>query len=257
MQPSPLPSCPFAALKWLVCSGRMIDDVIPLGLHMNEELASNLIEHATRKLERQHASTGGVNLSAVRTVGDAAQLLGFFGFANRCEHFLQIATPDAYWEGVITNLPFDRNSISDKAKKLTPIEQVERDHPLFAANYADSVLTPGMGEHIAPCKTRDYQLAFKNAGANVFQWHEVVVAQALNGDTSPALMRLSAIDDSMIRKHVQLVIAIESFRRGDATIGSRMYDLLKRDGIHEHDAAHMALGIMNRVPWICYPFADY
>lgn len=224
---------------------------------MNEELASNLIECATQSIEKQYTSTGGVNVSAVRMVGDASLLLGFTDFASRCEHFLQIASPDAFWHGVITNIQVDRSTISDMARKLTPIEQLERDHPTFPRNYAETVLTAGMGDHIGPCWNCDYELAFSNAGTNEFQWHEVVVSQALNGDVSLALTKLPNIENPMIRKHVQLVVAIESYRRGDATTGSQMYHLLQGEGIYEHDAAHLALGITNRVPWICYPFADF
>jgi hypothetical protein len=238
-------------------AGLVTADVIPLEFHMNEELASKLIEHATQCLEKQHASTGRVNLSAVRTVGDAAQLLGFFEFAKRCETFLRITPPKAFWQGVITNIQVDRNSISDNARKLTSRAILELEHPQFTTQYAESVLTMGMGVHIGLCRTRDYHLAFENAGTNIFQWHEVVLAQALNGEISLAMKKLPDIDNSRLLRHVQLVIAIECYRRGDVITGSMVYDLLQSDRFQDQDAAHLALGITNRVPWMCYPFADY
>jgi len=224
---------------------------------MNKELASNLIEHATQLLERKFDSVGSVNLAAARMVGNASQLLGFTGRASRCEHFLKTTSADSFWNGAITNIPIDRDSVSDGSRKLTPLEQLEREYPVFSMNYAKSVLTPAMGDHIGACSTHNYNLAFLNAGSNEFQWHEVVVAQAINGDLSLALTKLPDITSSTIRSHVQLVFAIESYRHGDTTTGLNMYNQLQLDGINEYTAAHLALGVTNRVPWVFYPFADY
>lgn len=83
------------------------------------------------------------------------------------------------------------------------------------------------------------------------------MAQAVNGDLHLALPKLDEIDSPRLRQHVRLVLAIESYRRGSATVGSEMLSQLQSDGIDEYTAYHLAIGVTNRVPWLCYPFTDY
>ena len=224
---------------------------------MNAELASELLEHGTRLLEEARESTGRVNLAAARALGDASLLLGFASCAERCERFLRDTSPRSFWQGVITNIPYNRDSVSDAARSLTPIEKIKQNHPRFTPNYASSVMTKGMGDHIGPCQARDYDTAYANAGSNEFIWHEVVVAQAINGDMRLATPKLREIKNATLREHVQLVFAIESYRRGDKIAGQKMHDLLQSRGISDYTACHLALGITDHVPWLCYPFADY
>ena len=224
---------------------------------INADLAFDLLEHGTRAIEEGHTSTGRVNLAAVRAVGDASVLLGFSDFAKRCERFLKEASPRSFWEGVITNIPINRDSVSERARTLTPIEKIERKHPVFPENYASTVMRPEMGDHIAHCQTKNYDAAFSDAGPNEFRWYEVVLAQALNGDIQLALQKLKEIDSPTLKRHVRLVVAIESYRHGIETVGSEMYDQLQLNVMDEHTACNLALGVMNRIPWSYYPFADY
>ena len=224
---------------------------------MNADLASEILKHGTRLLEETHESTGHVNLFAARALGDASLLLGFPTCAERCERFLRDASPRLFWQGVVTNISYNHDSVSDAARSLTPIERIKQNHPRFTPNYASSVMNKGMGDHIGPCETRDYDTAYANAGSNEFIWHEVVVAQAVNGDIPLATPKLGEIKNATLRKHVQLVLAIESYRRGDTITGRKMHDLLQSNGIGDYTACHLALGITDHVPWLCYPFADY
>ena len=224
---------------------------------MNDQLAARLLEQGIRSLEATHSSTGRVNLAAARAVGDASLLLGHSGLAKRCEQFLRAASAQSFWAGVITNIGVNRESVPAAARSLTPIDQIQRKHPTFSENYSTTVLNAGMGDHIGPCATRDYDIAFENAGPNEFRWHEVVVAQAVNGDMRLALPKLDDVDSPLLRRHLQLVFAIESFRRGNATTGSKMYNQLKTAKVDEWTATHLAVGVVNRVPWLCYPFADF
>ena len=224
---------------------------------MNADLAFDLLGHGTRLLEETHESTGRVNLFAARALGDASLLLGFATGAQRCERFLREASPQSFWQGVVTNIRYNRDSVSDAARSLTPIEKIKQNHPRFTANYASSVMTKGMGAHIGPCQARDYDTAYANAGSNEFIWHEVVVAQAVNGDMPLAAPKLHEIKNTTLREHVQLVFAIESYRRGDTIAGRKMHEQLQSNGIGEHAACHLALGVTDHVPWLGYPFADY
>ena len=224
---------------------------------MNDELAARLLEQGTRSLEATSASTGRVNLAAARAVGDASLLLGHSGLAKRCERFLRGASAQSFWAGVITNVDVNRESVPDAARSLTPIDQIQRNHPTFSENYSTDVMTAGMGDHIGPCAVRDYGTAFENAGPNEFRWHEVVAAQAVNGDMSLALPKLDDVNSRLLRRHLQLVFAIESFRRGNVTVGSKMHSQLETANMDEWTATHLAVGVANRVPWLCYPFADF
>jgi len=223
----------------------------------NSDLASDLLEHGTCLLEEAQRSTGHVNLMAARALGDASLLLGEASCAERCERFLQESPPRSFWQGVISNIPHNHDSVPETFRSLTPVEQIRKKHPQFTANYASSVMTKEMGDHIEPCQSRDYDAAYANAGSEESQWHEVVLAQALNGDMHFAAPKLHDIRSATIRAHVQLVFAIESYRRGDSNTGREMHDLLELKGIGEYTASHMALGITGYVPWPFYPFADY
>ena len=215
---------------------------------LNDQLSFDLLERGTRCLEKMHGSTGRVNLAAARAVGDASLLLGFEDFASRCEQFLRDASPQSFWQGVITNIPFNKDTVSDAARSLTPIEEIELVHPDIHADYPSSVLVKGMGDHIAHCLERDYDAAYLAAGTSEYQWHEVTVAQALNGDIKLALPKLSQTTNQTIRRQLLLVFAIESYRRGDNNLGAEMHGLLKSDGMDVYACRDMALGVRNRIP---------
>ncbi len=224
---------------------------------MNSDLASDLLEHGTCLLEEAQRSTGQVNLMAARALGNASLLLGFASCAERCERFLRESSPRSFWQGVVTNIPYKRDSVPETFRSLTPIEQTRQKHPQFTADYASTVMTKEMGAHIEFCQSRDYDNAYENAGSDETQWHDVVLAQALNGDMHLAAPRLHDIRSATIREHVLLVFAIESYRRGDSNTGRKMHDLLESEGIREYTAGYMALGVTGYVPWPFYPFADY
>ena len=224
----------------------------------NTELSRDLLEHALSMLTETKEQTGRCDGLVAQKAGEVSLLLGFQDLADRFTTFLTDADRHASRSEAITDLQADRTVAPPRARTLASLPKIMEHYPIFTPEYAGTILSSAMGEHLEPCRTRDYETGFKLTGSNEFVGHEIILAQAINGDYSLAEKSLERLVQPELRDDIYRVLAIEYFRHDDQPNGHRNYTLLKQNGgVDAWSAIHLAIGVSNRVPWLCYPFSDY
>ena len=223
------------------------------GTKQNRDLSKQLLLGVAEKLEESDRTRGGFNHLAARYAGNASRLLGFSDAEAHFQRLLASLTVEAYWAGAITNL--DTNELPSGAKELSPLSEIECNHPVFPDDYAEALLGR-MGEHLSPCASRDYGRAFSLAATELAK-EEVILAQVLMGDYRQAVDSFSLLSESDRQHNVQFVMTIELYRRNMTNEAQDIHRRLPKDILCEWGAAQMAVGVADHVPWQVYPFPDY
>ena len=224
----------------------------------NTDLPRELLEHALDMLTDRKKRTGRCDSLVTRKAGEVSLLLGFQDLADRFTTLLTEADGSASQLDVVSGLPNDGAAAPPAPGALAPLPTIMEHYPIFTPEYARTILSSAMGGHLEACRTRDYETGFKLTGSNEFVGHEIILAQAINGDYSLAEKSLERLVQPELRDDIYRVLAIEYFRHDDQPNGHRNYTLLKQNGgVDAWSAIHLAIGIANRVPWLCYPFSDY
>ena len=223
----------------------------------NLDLSRRLLEFTARRVAESLAKTGHFVILHAEVGGAAALLLGFEDLANTFEKCLKKLEPESFWRGVLTNIPYNPLVRPENLTRLPKLAEIEKRYPAFYKCYNKEVLRPGVGEYIVPCINRDYETGFKIAGDDDYISHEVILAQAMNGDLQLAEESAKKLVRGKIIDHVLMVISIEYYRNNDQKNALRVLKTIQQRGLNESIAVDLALGYANRIPWYSYPFGDY
>ncbi len=188
-------------------------------------------------------------VSLAREAGAVAVLGGFGGLAARAERLLERADPRASAmtddDGTSTlaavSLPHGR----ELAEMFPPYERdaVLRTTRTELRTHRELALAQRFDEAWAACKD-DHER------------EDVIALRALLHDFEGAHAMLERPEFPASRKPGPLVvIAIESFHRGDADRTRAMLAELERSN-DVHWWVHAAAGLLGRQPWVGYPFPD-
>jgi len=161
--------------------------------------------------------------------------------------------------GVITNIPRERLSSTSFEIKLLTKREVKRKYPVFSVSYLGQIVKLYPAEHITLCFEGKFdaamQVASKSKTTKDFHELETVSAIAVSGNPSLALemsSRLARKDELM------MILVIEFFRNNQQAEALKLLDKVKEGkNFYLYSAADMAIGIMNYIPWVIYPFPDY
>lgn len=214
------------------------------------QISLELLAGVADSIEQRNRARGGFNHFVVRYAGNACRLLGFTEEERRFQAILSTLTPERYWAGAITNL--DTSKLPSAATELSPVSKIEKAHPPFSANYADSTLRK-LGGSLALCADREYERAFEQADTERAKG-EVILAQALMGDYALATESLARLSEEHRKRDVISVIATELYRSGRDSEANEYRSQLSPEFLTDYGGAHLAVGAANRVPWQTYPF---
>ncbi|ABW26549.1 hypothetical protein AM1_1524 [Acaryochloris marina MBIC11017] len=216
-------------------------------MNRNNGLSRMLLTRTADLLETMQSERGTFNHMAARYAGNASRILQMDDLAER---FLQIGV-EHHANTKIPRIGY----VPVAAKQLDDLKKIDQKHPIFSDDYIISVINASE-KHLLPCLSGNYPTAFSHA-TNQLQIEEIILMQAICGDTHLALQSISRLSNTQSQANVNFVVAIELFRHGKLDQAHEIYNSLSEDTLDIWRASQMALGIANRVPWAAYPFHDF
>ncbi len=223
-------------------------------MHPNHDLSQKLLTDVAKTMEENLREHGDFNFLAARFAGNAARLLQFGDLERRFADTLASVTAGQYSSGIITNIPH-ADDVPRDALELMATPDLEQEHPTFMDEYATTVIRQ-WGDHLLPCLERDYDAAF-SLSKSALSIESVALTQAILGDTDLAQQSTSRLSDQYRRDHILFVVTMELYRRNRTTEAKALHKRLPANTLCQWGSAHMALCVVDRVPWAGYPYPDY
>jgi hypothetical protein len=137
-------------------------------------------------------------------------------------------------------------------------ENFDRRHPVYSES---EILEPIRQEaasnpSLALALDRRYDEAFAISQSDR-GLEEIADIQALLGDFDDALQTVRSRVAEPRRTGLLVVIALETFRRGQVNRTYAILEELEARNVQMWDRLHLALGFAGRMPWNSYPLPDY
>lgn len=220
------------------------------------ELAKHQLAASIYELESE-AAGGRYNTFCIRSLANAAVILGQQDIAGRALHLLGAAPDDAFWAGAITNFDLPK-TVPARLRTTEPSDELAKQHPAYCEetivgrirSYANHE------EHFALCLSGEIQKA--RSKAKGLQLQEVGATLAVLGDFDSALSVARDPALELFRQHgVLLVLVVEFFRRARFADANKILAELQAVGLGASDRVILALGLAGREPWGGYPYPDW
>lgn len=197
------------------------------------------------------AHQGSVNLFSARDAAAAAQLLERPDLVRRVEATVAGLTTKDLYRNAITNV--DPSTITPRAIDLPTFAEADRSHPLCTPAELLTKLRKIEQPSLQLCLRDDISGATAAATCDR-ELEDIGSTLAAMGrfEDAAAFIAAQAVEDFR-RDAVHSVILLEKCRRQLPGI----VEILKQSQSGNHGSLSVSLALIGRLPWICYPLADW